>query len=220
MDLAAQSLTGCRGGATEFYEPDPSRSDNNNNNRGSSPADGVDGVDDLYSSPSSSSSDREAQLSPDYQDEVFYGKLKVKVRRDGKKLVEKKRRQDLQQQYSNLRSLVPGLQDVEGRTPLSRNVILKKTLHYIEQLKVSMSSSLHLANELRLEQEYSRQLEREWQMWQKKVEALRKKKEQLCLAETPAAHHLHPDMLNGMTSQYGESKLPPQNQLNSMQTIT
>ncbi|XP_038056246.1 uncharacterized protein LOC119728188 [Patiria miniata] len=218
MDSESQSLTSSPGISSEFYEPDPSRSDNNNNNRGTSP--GV-GPEDLYSSPSSSSSDRDTQFSPEnYQDEEFYGKLKVKVRRDGKKLTEKKRRQDLQQQYGNLRLLVPGLQDVEGRTPFSRNVILKNTLHHIEQLKVSVSSSLHLANELRLEQEYNHQLEREWQMWRKKVEDLRKKKQRKSQTDKPAPQQLHPDMLNDMTSQHGQSKWPPQHQSNNLQTIT
>ncbi|XP_071790932.1 uncharacterized protein [Asterias amurensis] len=200
MDSDLVRLPVSRGGiANESYDATQLRCDSNNNRNGSPAI-----IDDLLLySPSTSSSDKDSQFSPEnYQDEEFYGKLKVKVRKDGKKLVEKKRRQDLQQQYSNLRMMVPGLQDIEGRTPFSRNVILKNTFNYIEQLKTSVRSSLYLANELRREQEYSLRLERELLMWQRRVADLREKRKSNDMKPSMSGQGC---MVNSMASSYSHS---------------
>ncbi len=198
--LRLPSMPVSRGGSSnESYDATQSRCDSNNNRNGSPAV-----TDDLLLySPSTSSSDKDSQFSPEnYQDEEFYGKLKVKVRKDGKKLVEKKRRQDLQQQYSNLRMMVPGLQDIEGRTPFSRNVILKNTFNYIEQLKASVRSSLYLANELRREQDYNLRLERELLLWQKRVAHLREKQKSKDIKPSMPGQG---SMVNNMASPYGNS---------------
>ena len=76
MDSDSVSLLTSRGSASdESNEPAQSRCDNNNNNRNGSPSTTEDPL--LYS-PSTSSSDKDSQFSPEnYQDEEFYGKLKV-----------------------------------------------------------------------------------------------------------------------------------------------